>query len=483
MRNWRSSPSSCIMTLPTSIVAASESILLRYHKQEHPNLSVLLDGLRKNFASKQLLLVENVALDEYLADFWKVDIEVVKQKWKGGLSWATWERASSSSQGSVLTEVQSGHLQVTWREVIFDVVRVPVDDRFTGEVQCWCALVFEGPDDSVGRDFYGAVSVWNDAQKGHESQGILVFNQGVWKKDPKLTEEIEGIEWEDIVLEEKVLKGLQWDVRSFFDNKSLYEDLKVAWKRGLLLTGPPGNGKSQTIKLLVKEYSSLSCLYVKSTKGNRHHMGGEECITTIFKKARKSAPCLLVLEDLDTLIEDDTRTFFLNEVDGFARNNGILILASSNHPGRIDPAITRPSRFDAIYNFERPDLELRRAYATKWLTKINALHNDNFLPSFQDPQRLAKEIAEKTEAFSFAYMKELFLGFLLHYAHSGVGDTNSYELLFSQISNLKKQLKDTYDEKGKEKEKAPGTGVKPTSRLNRFISRLELDSQRSDGAQ
>lgn len=141
------------------------------------------------------------------------------------------------------------------------------------------------------------------------------------------------------------------------------------------------------------------------------------------------------------------------------------------------------SRLQAIYNFERPGLELRRAYTTKWLTKINALHSDNFLPSFQDPQRLAKEIAEKTEGFSFAYMKELFLGFLLHYAHSGVGDTNSLELLFSQISNLKKQLENTYDEKGKEKEKAPGTGVRPTSRLIRFIRRLELVSQKSDGAQ
>ncbi|KAJ7683735.1 P-loop containing nucleoside triphosphate hydrolase protein [Mycena olivaceomarginata] len=422
------------MTLPTSIVASSESILQRYHKQENLNLCLLVDGLRKNFASKQLLLLENVALDEYLADFWKVDIEVVKQKWKGGLSWACWERASSRSEG------------------------VPFEERFTLERQCWCALVFEGPDDSVGRDFYAAVSIWNDAQKGHDSQGILVFNQGVWKKDLRLIEEIEGIEWDDIVLEEKVLKGLQWDLRSFFDNKSLYEDLKVAWKRGVLLTGPPGNGKSHTIKY----------------KGNRNQMGGEECITAIFKKARKSAPCLLVLEDLDTLI----RGSFLN--------NGIFILASSNHPGRIDPAITRPSRFDAIYNFERPGLELRRAYATKWLTKINALHSDNFLPSFQDPQRLAKEIAEKTEGFSFAYMKELFLGFLLHYAHSGVGDTNSSELLFSQISNLKMQLESTYGE-GKEKErakeKAPGTGIRPTSRLIRFIRRLELVSQKSDGAQ
>ncbi|KAJ6569242.1 P-loop containing nucleoside triphosphate hydrolase protein [Mycena capillaripes] len=458
------------MAQPTSIITPSEPILQLYHQEEIPNLFILLDGLRQRFPSKQTLLVENVLLDEYLADFWTVDLEAVKQKWKGGLSWATWDRPSSSGDGSVLTDVRSGHLQVTWREVVFDIYRAPFDDRFTGERQSWCALAFEGPDDSVGRDFFRAVSVWNDAQKGRWNQGILVFNQGFWKKDHKLIDEIENLEWDDIVLDEKMLQDLQRDVRSFFDNKSLYEGLKVAWKRGLLLTGPPGNGKSHTIKLLVKEYSesSCSCLYVKSTKGSRDHIGGEECITTIFRKARKSAPCLLVLEDLDTLIEENTRTFFLNEVDGFARNHGILILASSNNPARIDPAIKRPSRFDAIYHFAPPRPELRRIYATKWLTKINALHSDNFLPSFHDPQRLAKDIAEKTEGFSFAFMKELFLCFLLRYAHSGVGGTNTSELLFNQISDLKKHA-DTFEEE--EKKKALDASVKPTNGLIRLIRR------------
>ncbi|KAJ7229401.1 P-loop containing nucleoside triphosphate hydrolase protein [Mycena rebaudengoi] len=314
---------------------------------------------------------------------------------------------------------------------------------------------------------------------------MLVFNQGFWKKDQKLTDEIEGMDWDDLVLDDKLLESLRRDVKSFFDNKSLYEGLKVAWKRGVLLTGAPGNGKSHTIKLLVKE-TLYPCLYVKSTKGSgRHFMGadsGEECITMIFRKARKSAPCLLVLEDLDSLIEPNARTFFLNEVDGFTRNHGILILASSNHPAFIDPAIKRPSRFDAIYPFDPPSLKLRRVYANKWLKKINVLSSENFLPSFQEPERLAKNIAEKTEGFSYAYMKELFLGFLLQYAHSGAGVTDNLELLFNQISNLQKQVENTFDEekekekekkkKEKEKEKTSGAGtLGSTSSLIRFIRR------------
>ncbi|KAJ7367073.1 P-loop containing nucleoside triphosphate hydrolase protein [Mycena albidolilacea] len=309
---------------------------------------------------------------------------------------------------------------------------------------------------------------------------MLVFNQGFWTRDEKLADEIEGAKWEDLVLDGKVLKDLQENLKSFFNNGSLYDDLGVAWKRGVLLVGPPGNGKSQTIKLLVKE-SRHPCLYVKSTKGSRD-VEDEECIMSIFKRARKSAPCLLVLEDLDSLIVDRTRTFFLNEMDGFARNHGILILASSNHPTRIEPAIRRPSRFDVVYLFEPPSFQLRCEYATKCLRKIHTLGKDTDLPSFKDLEGLAKAIAEETEGFSYAYMKELFLGFLLHFAHSGGENINDPKLLLlNHISNLKKQIeitieeKEEEEEKEKEKEKVSDAGApRRASSLIRCLRRLFL---------
>jgi len=70
-------------------------------------------------------------------------------------------------------------------------------------------------------------------------------------------------------------------------------------------------------------------------------------MTQVFGKARAEAPCVLILEDLDSLINDDNRSFFLNQLDGLENNDGLLVIGSTNHYDRLDPAITkRPSRFD-----------------------------------------------------------------------------------------------------------------------------------------
>src|SRR2546426_1041679 len=84
-------------------------------------------------------------------------------------------------------------------------------------------------------------------------------------------------------------------------------------------------------------------------------------------RARRSAPCLVVLEDLDALIEDQNRAFLLNELDGFADNEGVVVIASTNHPEKLDPAILdRPSRFDRKYRFDLPALAERLVYVKHW---------------------------------------------------------------------------------------------------------------------
>lgn len=106
-------------------------------------------------------------------------------------------------------------------------------------------------------------------------------------------------------------------------------------------------------------------MYVKSFKSE--YDTDSENIRKVFKQARQSAPCLLVLEDLDSLLTDENRSFFLNELDGFAANEGIVTIASTNHPERLDPAIRdRPSRFDRKYHFDLPDNLVRQAYIALW---------------------------------------------------------------------------------------------------------------------
>ncbi len=85
-------------------------------------------------------------------------------------------------------------------------------------------------------------------------------------------------------------------------------------------------------------------LYVKSFKS---WMGEEGAMQQVFDKARQMAPCVLILEDLDSLINDSNRSFFLNQLDGLEGNDGLLIIGSTNHFDRLDPALnSRPSRFD-----------------------------------------------------------------------------------------------------------------------------------------
>ena len=110
----------------------------------------------------------------------------------------------------------------------------------------------------------------------------------------------------------------------------------------------------------------MPCLYVRSFDLPGHPFPGAG-IAMVFERARRIAPCIIVLEDLDSLVRDDNRAYFLNELDGFERNDGILVLATTNHPERIDAAIVdRPSRFDRKYAFGLPAQEQRRAYAEQW---------------------------------------------------------------------------------------------------------------------
>lgn len=140
-------------------------------------------------------------------------------------------------------------------------------------------------------------------------------------------------------------------------------------------------------------------------------------IRTIFAKAREMSPCLLIFEDLDSLVSDDIRSYFLNEVDGLESNDGILMIGSTNHLNRLDPAISkRPSRFDRKYHFEIPGVAERRAYAGYWRNKLVKNENVEF------PEELEGVVAQLTEGFSFAYLKELFVMALLSLVRGDKGE-------------------------------------------------------------
>jgi len=244
---------------------------------------------------------------------------------------------------------------------------------------------------------------------------ILVFDGGDWESSAELWQSVNKSSWDAVILDKDMKKALIDDHNSFFDSKETYAGLKVPWKRGIIYYGPPGNGKTISIKatmhMLSDRNPSIPSLYVRSLNS---WMGPEFGIKMVFAKAREYAPCYLIFEDLDTIINDEVRSYFLNEVDGLKSNDGIFMIGSTNHLDRLDPGIAkRPSRFDRKYLFPNPDLEQRVAYCKFWQKKLSSSKDIEF------PDRLCRAIADITDKFSFAYIQEAFVAALLALARDG----------------------------------------------------------------
>jgi AAA+ superfamily predicted ATPase len=123
----------------------------------------------------------------------------------------------------------------------------------------------------------------------------------------------------------------------------------------------------------------------------------------VFKRAQMTNPCLVVLEDLDAMIDNENRAFFLNELDGFESNTGVVVLATTNHPEKLDTAILdRPSRFDRKYYFQLPAAKERRLYVENWNAQLQV--------ELRISNTATTNLVCETEGFSFAYLKELLLG-------------------------------------------------------------------------
>ncbi|OCL03024.1 P-loop containing nucleoside triphosphate hydrolase protein [Glonium stellatum] len=253
---------------------------------------------------------------------------------------------------------------------------------------------------------------------------IYVFDGGFWAKNRELWAAVQGASWDEVILDPATKANIMEDVLGFFDSQSLYRELAVPWKRGIIFHGVPGNGKTISIKALMgslyaRRPVAVPSLYVKSFQACQ---GPQYSIRAIFAQARQSAPCLLIFEDLDSLVTDETRSYFLNEVDGLESNDGILMIGSTNHLDRLDPAISkRPSRFDRKYHFKLPEEQEREAYAAFWKKKLVKNHKIEF------PTELCPIIGKLTEGFSFAYLKELFVMALLTVARGGPVPADSAE--------------------------------------------------------
>ncbi|KAK8131224.1 proteasome-activating nucleotidase [Apiospora sp. TS-2023a] len=233
---------------------------------------------------------------------------------------------------------------------------------------------------------------------------IWVYDNAQWTKSKGLWKSVQDASWDDVILDPRTKAKLQQDIQGFFDSRPTYQRLKIPWKRGVIFHGVPGNGKTLSIKALIRNLAQktppVQALYVKSLDSCS---GPKWSMQQIFQRARRMAPCLLIFEDLDSLVADKTRSYFLNEVDGLESNEGILMIGSTNHLDRLDPAVTkRPSRFDRKYHFKIPDEAERLAYCLYWHAKLGGSDKDDggdvFFPRGSDEGDMEDSVATKPES-------------------------------------------------------------------------------------
>ncbi|SRR5581483_3867893 len=326
----------------------------------------------------------------------------------------------SGQKQETLDRVKNAWLEVVWEEARLDVLILN-----WGEQQIHSQHWVLAEDEVVARRFLAAVSRWNMEVRGE----VLVFENGMWHKDEYLYRAIKSATFENLILRGSLKQDIRDDVLSFFDARATYEEYGIPWKRGILFVGPPGNGKTHTVKALINSLAQ-PCLYVKNFRAQ--HGVDEISIRMVFDRARRTAPCVIVLEDLDAQLTPQNRSFFLNELDGFATNGGILTLATTNHPERLDPAILdRPSRFDRKYPFDLPEQPERRTYLALW--------NASLKPALRLSEAGLGSVSEQTEGFSFAYLKELCLASTMRWlaaAQPGAMD----EVMLAQAQVLREQM-------------------------------------------
>ncbi|MBA2338963.1 MAG: ATP-binding protein [Pyrinomonadaceae bacterium] len=318
-------------------------------------------------------------------------------------------------------EADNAWLNVFWKGHLLDVVFVKWTDDGYKSRHHW--IVAEARE--IAEEFLREVCEWCAEVRGE----ILVFEGGGWRKNKKLHEAIKAATFDNLILPRGLKEDVRNDLAHFFSSREMYERYGIPWKRGVLLLGPPGNGKTHTVKALINELKK-PCLYVKTFKSRCETE--QQAMREVFRRARQTAPCLLVLEDVDSLINDKNRAFFLNELDGFTDNTGVVVIATTNHPERLDPAIIdRPSRFDRKYNFDLPAPSERRAYIERW--------NDKLQIEMRLSEGIAERVVVETENFSFAYLKELFLSSMMQWLASAK-EGGMDAVVFERVARLRGQM-------------------------------------------
>ena len=217
----------------------------------------------------------------------------------------------------------------------------------------------------------------------------MMFNMG--RSNAKVyVKSAEGIKFDDVAGEDEAKESLT-EVVNYLHDPSKYQEIGASMPKGILLVGPPGTGKTMLAKAVAGEanvpfFSMSGSEFVEMFVG----MGASK-VRDLFKQAKEKAPCIVFIDEIDAIGQkrsggqyggnderEQTLNQLLTEMDGFEGNNGVIILAATNRPESLDPALTRPGRFDRRVPVELPDLKGREAILQVHAKKIKVAEDVDF---------------------------------------------------------------------------------------------------------
>ena len=213
---------------------------------------------------------------------------------------------------------------------------------------------------------------------------------GMGKSNAKIyVQSTEGIHFDDVAGEDEAKENLQ-EIVDYLHNPNKYTAIGASMPKGILLVGPPGTGKTMLAKAVAGE-SGVPFFSMSGSEFVEMFVGmGASKVRDLFEQAKEKAPCIVFIDEIDAIGKkrdgqiggnderEQTLNQLLTEMDGFEGNNGVIILAATNRPESLDPALTRPGRFDRRVPVELPDLAGREAILKVHAKKIKTADDVNY---------------------------------------------------------------------------------------------------------
>ena len=213
---------------------------------------------------------------------------------------------------------------------------------------------------------------------------------GMGKSNAKVyVQSTEGIRFDDVAGEDEAKESLA-EIVDYLHNPKKYTDVGASMPKGVLLVGPPGTGKTMLAKAVAGE-ANVPFFSISGSEFVEMFVGmGASKVRDLFRQAKEKAPCIVFIDEIDAIGKkrdgqyggnderEQTLNQLLTEMDGFEGNNGVIILAATNRPESLDPALTRPGRFDRRVPVELPDLQGREAILKVHAKKIKVADDVDF---------------------------------------------------------------------------------------------------------